>query len=91
MHQIAAASGVGIIVDEAAIPTADGVPELCSDDYELLFTARPSWKGRLRAVKSQAGDLPITRIGTVTKDRRVVLRDTSGDRDLPAGFEHFRT
>ena len=91
LHQIAAASHVGIILDEAAIPTADGVLELCSDDYELLFTARPSWKGRLRAVKSQAGDLPITRIGTVTKDRRVVLRDTSGDRDLPSGFEHFRT
>jgi len=104
LRQIAAASGVGIAVDEASIPLADGVREFhrahgneptCAalaggDDYELLFTARPLRRGRLRAVKSQAEDLPITRIGTVTKDRRLVLRTASGERDLPAGFQHFR-
>jgi len=90
LRQIATASGVGITVDEASIPTAAGLTEFHSDDYELLFTVRPSWKGRLRAVKSQAGDLPITPIGIVTKDRGVVLRTASGERELPAGFEHFR-
>jgi thiamine monophosphate kinase len=60
------------------------------DDYELLFTIRASWRGRLRAVRRQAGDLPITRIGVVTKDRQLVLRTASGERDLPAGFQHFR-
>jgi thiamine-monophosphate kinase len=90
LRQIATASGVGITVDEASIPTAAGRTEFHSDDYELLFTVRPSSKGRLRAVKSQAGDLPITRIGIVTKDRAVVLRTASGERELPAGFEHFR-
>ena len=102
--QIAAASGVGIAVDGEAIPLAEGVREyyraqgqdpVCAalaggDDYELLFTARPTLRGRLRAVKRQAGDLPITKIGVVTKARQLVLRTASGDRDLPAGFEHFR-
>jgi thiamine-monophosphate kinase len=104
LQQIAAASGVGMTVDEAEIPLADGVAEfhrtrgdhpVCAamaggDDYELLFTIRASWRGRLRAVRRQAGDLPITRIGVVTKDRQRVLRTASGERDLPAGFQHFR-
>ena len=79
-----------MVLDEAAIPWAAGEVGLHSDDYELLFTVRPAWKGRLRAVKSQAGDLPITRIGIATKERRVVLRGAHGDREMPAGFEHFR-
>jgi thiamine-monophosphate kinase len=104
LRQIAGASGVGIIVEETTIPLADGVAEFyrsrgidasCAamaggDDYELLFTARPVWRGRLKAVRSQAGDLPITKIGVVTRETRLILRSAAGDRDLPAGFEHFR-
>ena len=104
LRQIAGASGVGITVEEAAIPLADGVAAfhrnlgsdaLCAalaggDDYELLFTARPAWRGRLRAVRRQTADLPITKIGVVTRDARLIVRSAAGDRDLPAGFEHFR-
>jgi thiamine-monophosphate kinase len=104
LRQIAAASGVGITLDEAAIPLDRGVAEfhrsrgsdpLCAalaggEDYELLFTVRPAWRGRLRAVRSQAGDLPITRIGVVTRDTRLMVRTAADDRDVPAGFEHFR-
>jgi len=104
LRQIAGASGVGITVEEAAIPLADGVAEfhrnlgsdaMCAalaggDDYELLFTARPAWRGPLRAVRRQAGDLPITKIGVVTREKGLILRSASGDRDLPLGFEHFR-
>jgi thiamine-monophosphate kinase len=104
LRQISAASGVGIIIDEAAIPLAAGVAEfhrslgtdaVCAalaggDDYELLFTVRPLWRGRLRAVRRLAGDLPITRIGVVTRDTQLIVRSAAGDRDLPAGFEHFR-
>ena len=104
LRQIAGASSVGIAVEEAAIPMADGVAEfhgtrgndaLCAalaggDDYELLFTARPTWRGRLRAVRRQVGDLPITKIGVVTSDRQVIVRSAAGSRDLPPGFEHFR-
>jgi thiamine-monophosphate kinase len=104
LRQIAEASGAGIIVDEAAIPLDDGVVEFhrargsdpgCAalaggEDYELLFAVRPAWRSRLRAVRSQAGDLPITKIGVMTRDTRLILRTAAGDRDLPAGFEHFR-
>jgi thiamine-monophosphate kinase len=105
LRQIAGASGVGITVDEEKIPLADGVADfyrnrgtdvLCAalaggDDYELLFTARPAWRGRLKALRSQADDLPITKIGVVTRETRLIVRTASGDRDLPAGFEHFRS
>jgi thiamine-monophosphate kinase len=104
LRQLAGASGAGIVIEEKAIPLADGVAEfyrsrgtdvLCAalaggDDYELLLTARPAWRGRLKAVRSQAGDLPITKIGVVTRETRLIVRTASGDRDLPAGFEHFR-
>jgi thiamine-monophosphate kinase len=104
IRQIAAASGVGMAIDEEAVPLAGGVREyhqahgldpVCAalaggDDYELLFTVRPSARGRLRGVKQEAGDLPITRIGVVTKGRQVVLRSATGERDVPAGFEHFK-
>ena len=60
------------------------------DDYELLFTSRPSQRGRLRGVRQQAGDLPITRIGVVTKGSDVLLRDDQGTREMPRGYEHFR-
>ena len=104
VRQIASASGWGIAIDADAVPLADGVRQyhvglgddpVCAalaggDDYELLFTARPTQRGRLRAVRQQVGDLPITKIGVVTKGPQLVLRTASGDRDLPAGFEHFR-
>jgi thiamine-monophosphate kinase len=104
LRQIAAASNVGITVDADCIPFADGVLDFHradggdpvgaalagGDDYELLFATRPSWRGRLRAVRGQVGELPITKIGVVTKDRRLVVRTREGERDLPAGFEHFR-
>ena len=104
LRQLASASGVGITVDEDAVPLGEGVREFHrthgldpllaalagGDDYELLFTARPRQRGRLRAVRRLTGDLPITKIGVVTNDQRLVLRTASGTRDLPEGFEHFR-
>jgi thiamine-monophosphate kinase len=60
------------------------------DDYELLFTVRPSSRGRLRGVRRALGDLPITRIGTVIRDRRQAMLVDGAGRPLPGGFEHFR-
>ena len=105
VRQIAQGSGVGIALDAAALPISDEVRawhagragdllgEVLAggDDYELLFTVRPAWRGRLRAVRRHAGDLPITRIGVVTKERRLVVRTPEGSRPLPEGFEHFRS
>jgi thiamine-monophosphate kinase len=103
IRQVAAASGVGMAIEGEALPIESEIrrwfeqrradPAIAAlaggDDYELLFTARPSQRGRLRAVRSHAGDLPITKIGVVTRGRDLVLRTASGDRALPAGFEHF--
>ena len=60
------------------------------DDYELLFTVRPSARGRLRGVRRAIGELPITRIGTVIRDRRQRVVSDAGEVALPDGFEHFR-
>jgi thiamine-monophosphate kinase len=104
VRQIADASGVGVVLDAAAIPIAHDVREwharvgldpleaaLCGgDDLELLFTSRPNQAGRLRAVRRLMGDLPITRIGVVTRTTDLLVRDERGPRQLPAGYEHFR-
>jgi thiamine-monophosphate kinase len=104
IRQVAAASHVGITIDADALPIADEVrrwhldhkadPAAMvlqgGDDYELLFTARPSHAGRLRDVRAHAGSLPITKIGEVTSGRRLTVRTPAGDTALPEGFEHFR-
>src|SRR4029434_4810748 len=73
VRQIASASGVGMAIDAAALPISPAVrrwqeangrdplgPALSGgDDYELIFTVRPSHRGRLRAVRKDLGDLPI--------------------------------
>jgi thiamine-monophosphate kinase len=102
-HQIAAASGVGIIIDAAKLPIADEVRTWhrdagrdllqtalsAGDDYELVFTTRPSQRARFRSVRQQTGALAMTRIGVVTKARDVLLSQQGRTQELPAGFEHW--
>lgn len=104
VRQLAAASGVGVLVDGDALPIPDGVrrwhlarsgdPVAAAlsggDDYELLFTVRPKHAGRLRGASARLGDLPITRIGVVTEDTAQLVRRGSAVSSLPAGYEHFR-
>jgi thiamine-monophosphate kinase len=104
VRQIADASHVGMVIDAAELPIhpeaarwfaqqrADPQIEAAAggDDYELVFTVRPAHRGRLRAVRSRLGDLSVTKIGVVTKGRELVLKTAAGERELPAGFEHFR-
>jgi thiamine-monophosphate kinase len=104
VRQIAEASHVGITLDAGAMPIDAEVRHwhqtqgrdvvdaaICGgEDYELLFTVRPAHHGRLRDVRKRIGALLVTRIGVVTKDRRLLLTTADGHRDLPVGFEHFR-
>jgi thiamine-monophosphate kinase len=104
VRQIAQASSVGIMIDATAIPiTAESTEWLSrrnrdpidlalrgGDDFELMFTITPRQAGRLRAVRRQLGDLPITRIGVVTRAPRLLVKDGLRDRELPEGYEHFR-
>ncbi len=107
VHRIAEAGGVGAVIDADALPIdpavrawfeergLDPVAEAMTagDDYELLVTVRPRTGRRLAAAKR--GDVPLTRIGTCTEGRTVLLRvrtgSTSTERELPrAGYDHFR-
>ena len=106
VRQVAEASGVGMTLDANTIPIPAEVREAQErrgqdplepalsggDDYELFFTVRPAHRGRLRAVCQHLGDLPITRIGVVTKGQELLVRDEKGTRPLPAtyGYEHFK-
>ena len=60
------------------------------DDYELCFTADPADSGEIKAV-SDSIDLPMTRIGVVTGDGEIVIRDSNGEpmEFDGAGYEHF--
>jgi thiamine-monophosphate kinase len=104
VRQIAQASSVGITLDEAALPITAELKTWLSrqnrdpidlalqggDDLELLFTAKPKQAGRLRAVRRLLSDLPITRIGVVTRAPRLLIKDEHSTRELPEGYEHFR-
>ena len=91
-------SGVGAEIEAELIPRAMvGKPGREVDlqfalhggeDYELLFMAHPD-----RRVPSRIAGVPITRIGHITRQRNVILRNREGvGYELePRGWEHFRS
>ncbi len=104
LARLAESSRVGVTIDAGAVPLdpaarawfaqrgRDPLTAACTggDDYELLFTARPRLRGRLRAAFQHAG-VPLTRIGVCTDDGVLGVRDDAGlVASLPAGFSHFR-
>lgn len=103
VHQMAEASLVGAIVDADALPIDQAAKQWfeargCDathasltggDDYELLFAVRPALRRRLAAAERH-GDAPLTRIGTCTADRFVLVRRNGTEQPLPRGFSHFR-
>lgn len=102
IRRIAEASGVGMTIEAGALPLDEAArawfdangPQaidqavIGSDDYELVFTARPSRIGRLKALRLH-GSVPFTQIGICTGDRNVTLRTGQGDAPMPPGFKHF--
>lgn len=101
VRQVADASGVGAVIDAAALPIdpaarawfesrgADAVAaSMSSDDYELLVAARPRTGGRLATAIRHAG-VPLTRIGRCTPERAVVIRHNGVESPIPAGYAHF--
>lgn len=84
-------SGVGAIVDAGALPTLPGEQGLQfalhgGDDYELLFTARPS-----RRIPPKIAGVTVTRIGEIIRGERMnLVRPYGATEDLqPRGWEHF--
>jgi thiamine-monophosphate kinase len=90
-------SGVGAEILSAAIPRASiGKPAREVDlefalhggeDYELLFTAPPR-----KRIPARIAGVPITKIGRITRGRKVVLLNRAGNSSglEPQGWEHFR-
>jgi thiamine-monophosphate kinase len=103
VRQMAHASEVGMKIDVDALPIdmaarrwfeehgLDAVRESLSggDDYELLIACSPKTRGRLAAAERHGG-APLTRIGTCTADRALVLQDRREVRPFPRGYSHFR-
>jgi len=99
VQQIAHASGVGMIVDAAALPVdktatrwfesrgEDPIERavVSGDDYELLFTVRPRDRARLNAA-ARHREPSITRVGVCTAERAVLLRRVVGERTADAPF-----
>ncbi len=61
------------------------------DDYELVFTAPASARAALERV-AVAATTPIQRIGQITQDRALVLRDAQGAvvPNTFTSFDHFK-
>jgi thiamine-monophosphate kinase len=88
-------SGTGAIVQAAALPLHPLLSDLKpreaiklalqgGEDYELLFTVRPGTR-----VPRQIAGVPLTRIGEMTSDRRILLEQNGKLKPLKAeGWEH---
>lgn len=96
LSHICQESGVGAEIAAETIPIATvGQPARQVDlhlalhggeDYELLFTAPPG-----KRLPERIAGVPITLIGQVTRNRRIILRSKEGTKSelLPEGWEHF--
>lgn len=97
LARMCAASGVGAVMDEIALPLPEGVPAAeglrlalhGGDDYELLFTVPPRQLPRLKRSLQRR---PIACIGTMTKRKELLVSksDGSAERLLPGGWDPFR-
>lgn len=100
LGHIASASGVHITVEAEHIPRAaalsafwgDGIEAIsraaiAGDDYQIAFTADPAREGQIRAA---AGDMAITRIGTVTAGQGVeLIYEGQPVTMVKTGYRHF--
>ncbi|HZU12871.1 MAG TPA: thiamine-phosphate kinase [Chloroflexota bacterium] len=102
LQHMAAASGVGAVVYEEAIPVAISAREAAADlhvdprdialfggeDYELLMAIAPE---QLAAATDVAGEIPLYSLGTIlSREHGVVIERANGRRDpLENGWQHF--
>lgn len=101
--QIAHQSGTGAIIDGATLPIPAAAARwfesqgqdpvtaamASGDDYELLFAVPSRSRGRFRNLLRHAAGVPLTRIGELTADKRLIVRHRDREEPFPAGFQHF--
>ncbi len=91
LEHICEESGTGAVVSAEALPALPGKDGLTfalhgGDEYELLFTAHPKHR-----VPKQIAGVAVTRIGEITRGRRLRLAASNGETEIlrPGGWEHF--
>ena len=96
IFHIASESGVGVLLDEKAIPVSRAAKGICGalsdgEDFELLFTVSGKDAAQLQA-KWPKKLAPLSRIGEVTRSKGVAFLGTDGvKRALKrSGFDHFK-
>src|SRR5271165_4717782 len=84
-------SGTGALVSAEALPAMTGKDGLTlalhgGDEYELLFTAHLN-----RRIPKQIAGVAVTRIGEITRGRRMKLATANGKTEILklGGWEHF--
>jgi thiamine-monophosphate kinase len=102
-RQIADASGLGVVVDAAALPVHPGARAFAAaagldatrialsggEDYELLFAVGPRQLRAFHAVTARCGDLCVTKIGRMTRETGCWLAIEDRLEPLGEGFSHF--
>jgi thiamine-monophosphate kinase len=106
LQQMAAASGVGMRIEQARVPVSPAVTAACAltgadrwtlalgggEDYELVFTVPRRVRRAFLHATGRAGLPPVTRIGVCRKEAGVVMIDEAGaEHPMPAGYAHFMT
>jgi len=91
LRHICDESSVGAVIDAAALPALPGDEGLKfalhgGEDYELLFAAPPN-----RRIPAKIAGTTITRIGEITRSRKIKLRTPDGKSHPlpPGGWQHF--
>lgn len=101
LGHILAASSLGATIDTDALPRSTVLAAQpharqlhCTlaggDDYELCFTAPPSARQAIQALSATL-ELPLTRVGTLTRETGIRLQDRHG-APVPftgTAFDHF--
>jgi thiamine-monophosphate kinase len=98
LNRICDQSGVGALVDAAAVPISDDAKAQTDplaaalnegEDFELLFTLSPEQWGKLHRLWDDP--VPITEIGMITNTGRMKIRMPDGQvLDLkPGGYDHL--
>lgn len=102
-RQIAAASGLGVVVDAEALPVHETSAARCAasgspiwtdalsggEDYELLFAVPPRRRRAFLAALKRSGGLAATCIGRLTAEPGAWLQIGAIRQPLPPGFVHF--
>ena len=95
---IAAASGVRVVVEAAALPVAGAAAAAADpvrlaaaggEDYELCFTASPGTVEEAREAFEERFGIPLTRVGRVEAGEGVVVVDGRGEPMELKGFQHW--